>query len=121
MSSLSGEQSGGDLSAKEILAIAGVVTAGVGSWVTYMAFFYDEHPNIQRGAPTHLIPDRKAKIVSEKLGAGDEDPSLLLRQTLPDGSTVTVRKPVFVGEVAVHDPGDRVIPSDLEPPLPPQP
>jgi hypothetical protein len=122
MNDFSGEQHGGDISAKEILIISGTVTALVGAWVAYMTLEYNPHDRkaagSQHGAPTHLVADRQAKIVSESLGVQDEDPSLLLRQTLPDGRIVTVRKPVFAGEVMVHDPGDTVVPDELAKPLP---
>lgn len=118
-----GEQSGGDIRARDVAAIAGVVAVGTGLWVSYMAFEYNPpRPNYGNNeAPARLVPDKKAKIISESMGSEDKDPSLLLRQTLSDGRTVTIRKPVFSGEVAIHEPGDKVVPKDLEPPLPEQP
>lgn len=123
MNQLAGEQSGGDLSGKDILKVAGAVTALVGTWVTYMAFGYDSHPNFKGAgsdSAARLDPDRKAKIISETLGNEGSDPSLLLRQALPDGRIITIRKPVFAGDVLTHQPGDKVFPSELEKPLPPQ-
>ena len=66
----------------------------------------------------HFDPNIKSIIKSESYGRDGDHPSLKLEQTLPDGTEVTIRKPVFAGEVAIHEPGDKVVPSQLEKPLP---
>lgn len=121
------EENGESLpSKKEIAGIVAGVSVMVGSWVAYMSFAYDPHNNSGANKmPLNPIerfdPHRQAKIISESTGGADNDPSLLLRQKLPDGRVINVRKPVFIGEVAIREPGEKVVPSSLEPPLPDQP
>lgn len=110
---------------KEIAYIVAGVTTFVGAWLSYMVFVYDPHrdrgPDQPQDPIERLAPHKKASIISESSGSGNQDPSLLLRQRFPDGRVVTVRKPVFIGEVAIHEPGEKVVPAELEPPLPRQP
>lgn len=119
-----GEQAGGELRVRDVAKIAGATVAATGLWLSYIEFVYDPprpHSGISGETPARLAPNKKAKIIGESMGSENEDPSLILRQTLSDGRTVTVRKPVFSGEVAIHEPGDKVKPKNLEPPLPKQP
>lgn len=112
-------------SKKEIAYIAAGVSVLVGSWVAYMSFVYDPHggsgANRSSNPLERIDPYKQAKIISESSGPGKKDPSLLLRQRLPDGRVITARKPVFIGEVAIREPGEKVIPAELEAPLPEQP
>lgn len=101
---------------KEISGITAAVLAITAGHIAMIKEVYGP-PDGPANPVERFNPNKKAELIHEYEGGRNSD-DFILRQTLNDGTVVIVKKPVFVGETAVHEPGDIVIPNKLEKPLP---